>query len=191
MKNGYGVYTWSEGTRWEGEWIDGKPIRGFVTFADGVRTDDVRPRDAGHLTNDMTLQFLHDDANVWKARYDEENGISNSMHDAPGAAPQVSSPVGTADEDHVGSMAHLIAQTDQMMTQPGGYAGVAQTHGPTVAGAMEDVAMDEMPAAALDIVRRDGEPSQGVMNEGAWEDEGGGFPEPGGGIGCGRGGKRY
>jgi len=62
------------------------------------------------------------------------------------------------------------------MTQPGGYAGVAQTHGPTVAGAMEDVAMDEMPAAALDIVRRDGEPSQGVMNEGAWEDEGGGFP---------------
>ena len=39
--------------------VDGKPIRGFVIFADGVRTDEVRPRDAGHLTNDMTLQYLH------------------------------------------------------------------------------------------------------------------------------------
>ena len=39
--------------------VDGKPMRGFVTFADGVRTDEVRPRDVGHLTNDMTLQFLH------------------------------------------------------------------------------------------------------------------------------------
>lgn len=45
-----------------------------------------------------------------------------------------------------------------------------------MAGAMEDFAIDEMPEAALDIVRRDGEPSQGVMNEGAWEDDGGGFP---------------
>jgi len=62
------------------------------------------------------------------------------------------------------------------MTQPGGYAGIAQTHGPTLAGAMEDFTYDEMPEASLDIVRRDGEPSQGLMNEGAWEDEGGGFP---------------
>jgi hypothetical protein len=46
---------------------------------------------------------------------------------------------------------------------------VAQTHGPTVAGAMEDLAIDEMPDVASDIVRRDGEPSQGFMNEGAWE----------------------
>jgi hypothetical protein len=60
-----------------------------------------------------------------------------------------------------------------MMTQPAAYAGVAQTHGPTVAGAMQDVEMDEMPEhpAALYIVRREGEPSQGFMNEGALEDE--------------------
>lgn len=170
MKNGYGVYTWSQGTRWEGEWVDGKPIRGFVIFADGVRTDEVRPRDAGHLTNDMTLQYLHDDASEWKRRYDEENGISNTMHDTPAAAPSIT-PMGTADEDHVGSMADLIAQTDQRDTQPGMYAGVPQTHGPTVAGASEDLTMDAMPEAMLDIVRRDGEPSQGFMNEGAWEDE--------------------
>jgi hypothetical protein len=25
MKNGYGVYTWSEGTRWEGEWVCAPP----------------------------------------------------------------------------------------------------------------------------------------------------------------------
>lgn len=175
MKNGYGVYTWSEGTRWEGEWVDGKPMRGFVIFADGVRTDELLPRDVGHLTNDMTLQLLHEDATEWKRQYDDEHGISNTMHDVHGAAAAPSmTPVGTADEDHVGSMADLIAQTDQMMTQPGAYAGVALTHGPTVAGAMEDTAMDEMPDAALDIVRRDGEPSQGLMNEGAWEDEDGG-----------------
>jgi len=36
--------------------------------------------------------------------------------------------------------------------------------------------MDEMPEASLDIVQKDGEPSQGFMNEGAWEDEGCGFP---------------
>ena len=68
------------------------------------------------------------------------------------------------------------------MTQPGAYAGVAQTHGPTVAGAMQDVEMDEMPEAALECVRREGEPSQGFMNEGAWEDEDGGHPgtEPAG-----------
>ena len=58
-----------------------------------------------------------------------------------------------------------------MMTQPGAYAGVAQTHGPTVAGAMQDVEMDEMPEAALECVRREGEPSQGFMNEGAWEEQ--------------------
>jgi hypothetical protein len=69
-----------------------------------------------------------------------------------------------------------IAQTDQMMTQPAAYAGVAQTHGPTVAGAMQDVEMDEMPEAASECVGREGEPSQGFMNEGAWEDEDGGHP---------------
>ena len=57
------------------------------------------------------------------------------------------------------------------MTQPAAYAGVAQTHGPTVAGAMQDIEMDEMPEASLDIVRREGEPSQGFMNEGALEDD--------------------
>jgi len=45
-----------------------------------------------------------------------------------------------------------------------------------VAGAMQDFEMVEMPEASLDIVQKDGEPSQGFMNEGAWEDEGGGFP---------------
>jgi hypothetical protein len=41
---------------------------------------------------------------------------------------------------------------------------------------MQDFEMVEMPEASLDIVQKDGEPSQGFMNEGAWEDEGGGFP---------------
>jgi hypothetical protein len=48
-----------------------------------------------------------DDASEWKRRYDEDNGISNTMHDAPAAAPSVT-PMGTADEDHVGSMADLV-----------------------------------------------------------------------------------
>ena len=65
------------------------------------------------------------------------------------------------------------------------YAGVPQTHGPTVAGASEDFTMDAMPEAMLDIVRRDGEPSQGFMNEGAWEDEEGVL-----GLACGMGGRR-
>ena len=40
-----------------------------------------------------------------------------------------------------------------------------------------DFEMDDMPETSLDIVQRDGEPSQGFMNEeGAWEDEGCGFP---------------
>jgi hypothetical protein len=53
--------------------------------------------------------LLQDDANEWKRRYDEENGISDSMHDAPAAAPRLTTPVGTADEDHVGSMADLVS----------------------------------------------------------------------------------
>ena len=57
----------------------------------------------------MLPLLLQDDANEWKRRYDEDNGISDSMHDAPAAAPRLTTPVGTADEDHVGSMADLVS----------------------------------------------------------------------------------
>ena len=66
----------------------------------------VKSKHADTLTLCLMLQ---DDANEWKMRYDEENGISNSMHDAPAAAPRLTTPVGTADEDHVGSMADLVS----------------------------------------------------------------------------------
>jgi len=107
MKNGCGVYTWSDGTRWEGEWQDGKPVLGFVTFTDGVRTDAVLPRKHGHLSNDMTLQMLHDDARRWKANYDRDHGVVMAGMN-PAAGPQLTTPVGTADEDHVGGLAEMV-----------------------------------------------------------------------------------
>ncbi|EKX49490.1 hypothetical protein GUITHDRAFT_151563 [Guillardia theta CCMP2712] len=170
MKNGYGVYTWSEGTRWEGEWVDGKPIRGFVSFADGVRTDEVKPRENQQLSNDMTLQCLHDDAKQWKERYDAEHGIISSLLEAPAAAPRLTTPVGTADEDHDGSFVDPTAQTDQMLDQPAALIH-GQTHGPTVAGAVEDFSMgDEMPEANMEC--SSGEPSNEIPcgEEGGWEE---------------------
>jgi len=68
----------------------------------------LRPHRAERRPPPHALMVLQDDANEWKMRYDEENGISNSMHDAPAAAPRLTTPVGTADEDHVGSMADLV-----------------------------------------------------------------------------------
>jgi hypothetical protein len=38
--------------------VDGKPTGGLVHFPDGTRTDRVRPR--ANLTNDETLQRLHE-----------------------------------------------------------------------------------------------------------------------------------
>jgi hypothetical protein len=52
------IYIYIYICRLEGEWQDGRPIEGFVTFPDGVRAEGVKPRDAHHLSNDMTLQAL-------------------------------------------------------------------------------------------------------------------------------------
>lgn len=79
------------------------------------------------------------------------------------------------------------AQTDQMLDQPAALIH-GQTHGPTVAGAVEDFSMgDEMPEAnmecsrllllpacllTLDCLARSGEPSNEIPcgEEGGWEE---------------------
>eukprot|EP00961_Rhodomonas_salina_P041876 562918-Rhodomonas_salina.1 len=55
---------------------------------------------------DMWCSRSQDDARRWKERWDAENGIS-AAHEAPAAAPRLTTPVGTADEDHIGSIADL------------------------------------------------------------------------------------
>jgi hypothetical protein len=52
------IYSHFYACRWEGEWHDGRPLEGFVTFSDSLRAEGVKPRDAQHLSNDMTLQAL-------------------------------------------------------------------------------------------------------------------------------------